>query len=107
MSAAFSPDGQRVLTASYDKTARIWRIFLKTQALVDDAKKKIPRCLTREQRARAFLDPEPPLWCVERDRWPNSTPDWKEWLKSRRENANPPLPNTPEWASWIAARPTK
>ena len=24
MSAAFSPDGQRIVTASFDKTARIW-----------------------------------------------------------------------------------
>jgi WD40 repeat protein len=26
MSAAFSPDGSRVVTASYDKTARIWQL---------------------------------------------------------------------------------
>ncbi len=25
-SASFSPDGQRILTASYDKTARVWRV---------------------------------------------------------------------------------
>ena len=26
MSAAFSPDGTRVVTASYDKTARLWDV---------------------------------------------------------------------------------
>jgi WD40 repeat protein len=25
-SAAFSPDGQRIVTASYDKTARVWKV---------------------------------------------------------------------------------
>jgi WD40 repeat protein len=26
--AAFSPDGQRIVTASYDGTARVYRVFL-------------------------------------------------------------------------------
>src|SRR5712692_7681740 len=30
-SAVFSPDGQRVVTASADKTARVWRSFLGTK----------------------------------------------------------------------------
>ncbi|NMG22244.1 hypothetical protein DP116_23450 [Brasilonema bromeliae SPC951] len=25
-SAAFSPDGQRIVTASFDKTAKVWRV---------------------------------------------------------------------------------
>ena len=29
--------------------------------------------------------------------------DWKDWLKLRRANANPPLPNTEDWPAWIAA----
>ena len=34
MSAAFSPDGKRIVTASADKTARVWDVFPDTQALV-------------------------------------------------------------------------
>jgi hypothetical protein len=98
-----SPDGQRVLTSD-GITARIWRVFLTTQALIDDAKDKVPRCLTREQRTRAFLDPELLRWCIEMQKWPYSGPDWKEWLRYKRENATPPLPDTPEWAQWVAAR---
>jgi WD40 repeat protein len=32
-SAAFSPDGTRVVTASYDKTARVWDVPLDTETL--------------------------------------------------------------------------
>src|SRR5262249_41915830 len=64
-SVAFAPDGRSVVTASSDKTARIWPAFRMAQELVDESKRLVPRCLTREQRAAALLDPEPPLWCVE------------------------------------------
>jgi WD40 repeat protein len=33
VSAAFSPDGTRVVTASYDKTARIWDVGLDEHTL--------------------------------------------------------------------------
>jgi WD40 repeat protein len=36
--AAFSPDGKRIVTASDDKTARLWEIFANTQELVSHAK---------------------------------------------------------------------
>lgn len=68
--AVFSPDGARILTASDDGTARIWRIFPTEQALVDRSKVVVPRCLTLEQRKNAFLDREPPAWCIERKKWP-------------------------------------
>ena len=69
-SAVFSPDGARILTASDDTTARIWRIFPTAQALVDRSKMLVPRCLTPEQRQNAFLDPQPPAWCIEQNKWP-------------------------------------
>jgi hypothetical protein len=71
----FRPDGERILTASDDATARIWRVFPTAQALVDRSKIMVPRCLTREQRGNAFLDPQPPAWCNEQKKWPDQAAD--------------------------------
>jgi dipeptidyl aminopeptidase/acylaminoacyl peptidase len=102
-SAMFSPDGKRIVTASSDYTVWVWEVFTNTQELVAHAKASIPRCLRREQRAEAFLDPEPPAWCIEMEKWPYETQDWKDWLKYKRANASPPMPETPEWRNWVAA----
>jgi WD40 repeat protein len=55
-SAAFSPDGAKVVTASDDRTARIWRVFGSTQELIDYARSIVPRQLTPEQRKQFFLE---------------------------------------------------
>jgi hypothetical protein len=81
LSAAFSPDGQRVVTASFDQTARIWRVFATTQELVDKTKDAVPRCLRGDERAATFLDVAPPAWCVEMAKWPYQSQDWKVWLR--------------------------
>ena len=104
LSAAFSPDGRRVVTGSDEDTARLWHIFLTKQELIDDAKKIVPRCLTGERREKAFLDPEPPAWCIEMEKWPYDTQAWKDWLKYKRASLNPPLPDSAEWQSWVSAR---
>lgn len=69
--AAFSADGERLVTASEDRTARIWPVFPTTQALVDYARNMVPRCLTRDQRQQAFLEPEPAAWCIAEKKWTN------------------------------------
>jgi hypothetical protein len=71
---------------------------------VDYTKRIVPRCLTRTRREQAFLDPEPPAWCIETEKWPYASQDWKDWLHSKQGNANPPLPDTPQWKPWRAAR---
>jgi len=69
-SVEFSPDGEHVVTGAWDNTARIWRVFPTPQAMVDQSKAVVPRCLTGPQRKHAFLAPEPPVWCIERKMWP-------------------------------------
>jgi WD40 repeat protein len=102
--AAFSRDGAQVVTASWDSTARVWPVFPTTQELVNNAKQRVPRCLTAEQRTTFFLPPEPPAWCIEMEKWPYHTQAWKDWLKFSGAKQDPPLPDTPEWESWAAAR---
>jgi WD40 repeat protein len=98
-----SRDGTLIAAAFRDGAARIQRVFPTTQDLVNHAKAVVARCLTQAQRESTFLDPEPPAWCIEMGKWPYQTDDWKAWLKAKRENLSPPLPDTPEWPVWIAS----
>jgi hypothetical protein len=93
--AAFSPDGARIVTASADKTARLWDIKTDTLNLVSRARAAFPRCLTPSQRKAYFLRPEPPTWCVEMEKWPYNTSEWKQWLAGFRAGKKPPLPASP------------
>jgi WD40 repeat protein len=104
----FSADGKRVIAASVNGTARTWDVSLTTQELIDRVKSALPRCLTPDQRKAAFLEPEPPVWCItgagrEREadpakwepKWPYRTPEWAQWLVDRRAGKNPPPPAGP------------
>jgi len=104
--ARFAPDGQSAATANVVTFNKddflIWRLFKTTQDLVDESKRELPRCLTRQQRG-AFLDAVPPEWCIGMEKWPYQTQDWKDWLHFKRSHGNPPLPDSPEWQQWVAA----
>jgi hypothetical protein len=50
---------------------------------------------TNSARMRSF-PPSPPPWCIAMGKWPYHTQDWKDWLKYRRVNLNPPLPVRPD-----------
>jgi WD40 repeat protein len=91
-SAAFSPDGRWLVTASADETARLWEVFQTTDDLIDAARKVVPRCLTRARREAAFLEPEPPAWCIEMEKWPYHTTAWKQWLADRRAGKQVEMP---------------
>jgi WD40 repeat protein len=68
--AVFSPSGDLVISCSHDGDIRLWKVFQSTQELTDHARRVVPRALTREQRETSFLDPEPPKWCAEMEKWP-------------------------------------
>ena len=56
--AAFSPDGTCVATVSTDGNVRLYPVRA-TQALIDHARRVVPRQLTSEQRTRFFLNADP------------------------------------------------
>ena len=47
--------GSRVLTASQDRTARLWPIFGSVDGLIEEAKRCLPRQLSSAQRGRFYL----------------------------------------------------
>jgi tetratricopeptide (TPR) repeat protein len=68
---AVTPDGARIVTGAADNTARVWDLFPSGQALIEQAKRMAPRCLTAAQRERYHLPPTPPHWCDARQKWPS------------------------------------
>jgi WD40 repeat protein len=91
-SIAVMPDGSNAVTAA-DGNARVWAFTQlrpsppphrfttaeNLQAVVDEAKRVVPRCLSIEERKDFLLDPAPPGWCVDLGKYPYNTPYWQAW----------------------------
>lgn len=91
--AVFSPDSRHILLIKKSPLAvQFWDIFPTTQALVDRVKTSVVRCLNTTQRTKVFLSAEPPAWCVEMEKWPYHTAEWKQWLTDTRAGKSVPLP---------------
>ena len=93
----FSPNGQLLLMASdSDLDGNAWfRMYSSIEDLTNLAKSALPRCLTLNERSGFFLDPEPPAWCIEMEKWPYQNAAWKQWLAETRLGMHPPLPSGP------------
>jgi hypothetical protein len=79
--------------AAYDGArTRVFKLYPDYESVSEAARNELPRCLTLEQRAAYGLSPEPPVWCVEKGKWPFDTPDWKTWLSKRKQDPTAPLP---------------
>jgi hypothetical protein len=62
----------RVVTASWDKTARLWPVgtWATVAELTDTAIARVPRCLSPEERVQVFLGDETPAWCYALSKFP-------------------------------------
>jgi energy-coupling factor transporter ATP-binding protein EcfA2 len=90
---AVTPDGTRLVSGSDDGTARVWalardlppprpHLFNNTanrQAVMEDAKRVVPRCLSIAERKTLLLSPAPPDWCIDMRKYPYDTGYWKAW----------------------------
>lgn len=94
----FSPDG-RLVASLYEEGAVIWQVFPSTETLIAEVKEAAPRALTPQQRREHFLTVRPPEWCIEKEKWPYHTAEWKQWLAAKRAGANPELPLSPDTES--------
>lgn len=103
----FSRAGDRLVTVSVDGLARLWHVSLTPRALIEEARRLIPRCLGPEAREKVFLERTPPLWCVEMGKWPYQTAEWRQWLKNTRAGKNQPLPADDTSELGIAPKPVE
>jgi len=89
--AYFSLDGVRVIGIGPSSIA-IWRIFQSTEDLIQHSKRVLPRCMAQDELMEAFLETEPPQWCIDMGKWPYDTPRWKEYLSQTRAGRAATLP---------------
>jgi WD40 repeat protein len=91
--AALTADGRSLLTIPWGSSPpNLSHLRPQTPELVAHLQSAVPRCLTGKQRARAYLPPEPPRWCIEQGKWPYRGAAWKDWQAARDAGQAPPMP---------------
>ena len=98
---AVTPDGRGIVAASADRAVRLWdieqlrppRIRFELPALerlpelVERARTAVPRCLTIAERIAFVPDLAPPVWCVDRAKYPYDSEQWKAWKARKMADA--------------------
>jgi hypothetical protein len=75
--AEFNADKTRVVPVGEDKDAANLAPFPGHATLIAEAGKVVPRCLTQEQSAAAYLHPAPADWCVAVAKWLHTNTDYR------------------------------
>lgn len=97
---SFTADGKIALILSDDlqgKGTNRWSLFFarsfpsrtSTEA---DLKKETPRCLSPAQLDSYFGERDVQPWCIENEKWPYQTAEWKDWLLKKATDKTAPIP---------------
>jgi WD40 repeat protein len=90
--AGFDNEAGRIIAFSVDGSVRLYPYFQRLDDTLAAAKAAQRRCLTKDQRQAAFLEGNPPRWCITgagRERepqakwdglWPYRDQAFKDWL---------------------------
>jgi WD40 repeat protein len=94
----FSEDGGSLIVAdrsAAEEGAKAQRFVITAspQAMVEEAKKSAPRCLTLSERQKFGLPASPPEWCVKMGKPPYNSEVWRAWLHDRELGKQVSLPN--------------
>ena len=81
-------------TNSEDAEWRFVPLFASYHDLLARARTLLTHCLNSEERTDLGLDPVPPRWCIEQQKYPYGTSAWREWLKMTDKGQTAPLPTS-------------
>jgi WD40 repeat protein len=89
------PGGDGLMTQWSERGAyrlRTWRLLPTIAEATALAKSLVPECLSPQARQNRGLEPNPPPWCIEMNKRPYDTPQWRQWLAAKQAGKSPPLP---------------
>ena len=92
---ATSPSGDRLMTLWSERGAfrlRTWQMLPTAKDAAAYAENIVPECLAPDDRKTLGLDAAPPRWCIEMNKRPYDTQDWRQWLTQKDAGQSPPLP---------------
>jgi WD40 repeat protein len=89
------PGGERLMTLWSERGAfrlRTWQMLPTAAAAIAFAENAAPECLSRPSRKALGLDGAPPRWCIEMQKRPYDTPQWRQWLADEDAGKSTPMP---------------
>jgi WD40 repeat protein len=90
--ASISSDSNWVATSSTNQSF-LYKIELPNEELVSHAHKSVSRCFSRKERIDLGLSERPPDWCIELEKRPYNSAEWRDWLQAKRDGRNPSPPS--------------
>jgi len=91
------PGGDRLMTLWSERGAfrlKTWQMLPTVAEASAYGKSIVPECLSPQSRHDLGLEPAPPRWCIEMNKPPYNTPQWRQWLADKNAGKPATLPTT-------------